>query len=105
MIHKGVPASQIDTLASAHSTMDESNEILHWCQSNQVKNITIISSAFHMRRVRMVFEDKFSEAGIKINFHGAAPIDYNALNWWNNEEGLIMTNNELVKLFYYMIKY
>jgi hypothetical protein len=53
----------------------------------------------------MVFEDKFDEAGIRINFHGAAPLEYTELNWWQNEEGLIMTNNELVKLFYYFIKY
>jgi uncharacterized SAM-binding protein YcdF (DUF218 family) len=105
MISQGVPETQIDTLSSAHSTMDESNEILVWCKANNAKHITVISSAFHMRRVRMVFEDKFEEAGIKINFHGAAPIEYNELNWWQNEEGLIMTNNELVKIFYYAIKY
>jgi uncharacterized SAM-binding protein YcdF (DUF218 family) len=105
MISLGVPETQIDTLSSAHSTMDESNEILVWCKANNAKHITVISSAFHMRRVRMVFEDKFEEAGIKINFHGAAPIEYNELNWWENEEGLIMTNNELVKIFYYAIKY
>ena len=105
MISQGVPEAQIDTLSSAHSTMDESNEILAWCKANNAKHITVISSAFHMRRVRMVFEDKFEEAGITINFHGAAPIEYNELNWWQNEEGLIMTNNELVKIFYYAIKY
>ena len=105
MISQGVPETQIDTLSSAHSTMDESNEILIWCKANKAKHITVISSAFHMRRVRMVFEDKFEEAGIKINFHGAAPIEYNELNWWQNEEGLIMTNIELVKIFYYAIKY
>jgi uncharacterized SAM-binding protein YcdF (DUF218 family) len=85
--------------------MDESNEILTWCKMNNAKHITVISSAFHMRRVRMVFEDKFEKAGIKINFHGAAPIEYNELNWWQNEEGMIMTNNELVKILYYAIKY
>jgi uncharacterized SAM-binding protein YcdF (DUF218 family) len=105
MLSQGVPAEQVDTLSSAHSTMDESNEILSWCKTNNTKHITVISSAFHMRRVRMVFEDKFDEAGIRINFHGAAPIEYTELNWWQNEEGLIMTNNELVKLFYYFIKY
>jgi uncharacterized SAM-binding protein YcdF (DUF218 family) len=105
MLSQGVPANQVDTLSSAHSTMDESNEILAWCKSNNAKKITVISSAFHMRRVRMVFEDKFEEAGIQINFHGAAPIEYNDLNWWKNEEGMIMTNNELVKIFYYAVKY
>ena len=53
----------------------------------------------------MVFEDKFDDAGIKINFHGAAPLDYSQDNWWKNEEGMIMTNNELVKILYYAIKY
>ena len=105
MLSQGVPAEQVDTLSSAHSTMDESNEILSWCKTNNTKHITVISSALHMRRVRMVFEDKFDEAGIRINFHGAAPLEYTELNWWQNEEGLIMTNNELVKLFYYFIKY
>jgi uncharacterized SAM-binding protein YcdF (DUF218 family) len=105
MISRGVPKTQIDTLASAHSTMDESNEILEWCKAKNVKHITVISSALHMRRVRMVFENKFENAGIKINFHGAAPIEYNELNWWQNEEGLIMTNNELVKIIYYTLKY
>ena len=105
MIHNGVPAEVIDTLSSAHSTQDESNEILHWCKGHDVDNITVISSAFHMRRVRMVFEDKFEDAGIRINFHGATAIDYNDHNWWKSEEGLIMTNNELVKLVYYIFKY
>jgi hypothetical protein len=52
-----------------------------------------------------VFEDKFKEAGIKVNFHGATSAEYDPTNWWKNEEGLIMTNNELVKLLYYFIKY
>jgi uncharacterized SAM-binding protein YcdF (DUF218 family) len=105
MIHNGVPAAAIDTLASAHSTQDESNEILEWCKSNNVNSITVISSAFHMRRVRMVFADKFEDAGIQVNYHGATAIDYTDSNWWKNEEGLIMTNNELVKLIYYLFKY
>jgi len=105
MLNRGIPQQQVDTLSSAHSTMDESNEIMRWCKKNQVNHITLISSAFHMRRVRMVFEEKFEDEGIRINFHGARPIDYSELNWWNEEEGLIMTNNELVKIFYYAIKY
>jgi uncharacterized SAM-binding protein YcdF (DUF218 family) len=105
MVSNGIAADLIDTLGSAHSTMDESNEILDWCTQHNVHRITVISSAFHMRRVRMVFEDKFEEAGIDVNFHGATAVDYTDDNWWHSEEGLIMTNNELVKLFYYILKY
>jgi uncharacterized SAM-binding protein YcdF (DUF218 family) len=105
MVAKGVPETQIAALTSAHSTMDESEEILTYCKEKNLKHITVISSAFHMRRVRRVFEDKFEDAGIKVNFHGATSVEYNQSNWWKNEEGLIMTNNELVKLFYYFLKY
>jgi uncharacterized SAM-binding protein YcdF (DUF218 family) len=105
MSRLGVPLSQIDTLMHSHSTMDESEEILHYCKINHLKEITVISSALHLRRVRRVFEDKFNDAGINICFHGASAVDYSPENWWTTEEGLIMTNNECVKLIYYWLKY
>ncbi len=105
MVRKGISTEQIDTLTSAHSTMEESDEIMQYCKERQLQHITILSSAFHLRRVRWVFEDKFEDAGIKVNFHGATAIEYDQTNWWKNEEGMIMVNNELIKLLYYFIKY
>lgn len=105
MVKKGVPLSQMQILTNGHSTMEESEEILQYCKDHQMKHITVISSSFHLRRVRWVFEDKFEKAGIKICFHGATSMEYDQTNWWKNEEGLIMANNEIVKLAYYFIKY
>lgn len=105
MTRKGVPAEQIDMLQTAHSTMDESEEILAYCKTNGVKNITVVSSSLHLKRVSWVFNDKFEEAGITVHYTGANAIEYDYTNWWKNEEGLIMVNNELVKLLYYAIKY
>jgi len=105
MTRKGVPSEQIEILQTAHSTMDESEEILAYCKSNGIKNITVVSSSLHLKRVSWVFNDKFEEAGITVHYTGANAIDYDYTNWWKNEEGLIMVNNELVKLLYYAIKY
>ncbi len=105
MTRLGVPVSQVDTLMNSHSTMDESEEILDYCKKKNFHDITVISSALHLRRVRRVFEDKFKEAGISICFHGASASDYTPDNWWSSEEGLIMANNECVKLLYYWMKY
>lgn len=105
MCRKGVPSEQIDMLQTAHSTMDESEEILAYCKTNGIKNITIVSSSLHLKRVSWVFNDKFEEAGITVHYTGANAIEYDYTNWWKNEEGLIMVNNELVKLLYYAIKY
>ncbi|MFM7104781.1 MAG: YdcF family protein [Flavobacteriales bacterium] len=105
MIRLGVPSTQVDTLMNSHSTMDESEEILSYCNQHGLHDITVISSVLHLRRVRGVFEDKFKEAGINICFHGASAVDYTPDNWWSSEEGLIMANNECVKLLYYWMKY
>jgi uncharacterized SAM-binding protein YcdF (DUF218 family) len=105
MQSRGVPLTQIAILEGSRSTMDESEEILKYCKENNYNTITIVSSSFHLRRVRWVFEEKFEQAGIKTRFHGANAEDYDSNNWWHNEEGLIMANNELVKLCYYFIKY
>jgi uncharacterized SAM-binding protein YcdF (DUF218 family) len=105
MAKNGVARERIEILTNSRSTMDESFEILKYCQDHSINKITVVSSSFHLRRVRWVFEDKFEEAGITVLFHGSDPDEYNSENWWKNEEGLIMANNELVKLLYYAIKY
>lgn len=105
MAKRGVPDSMIVTLNSATSTMEESEEILEYCKQHQLKKITLISSTFHLRRIRWVFEEKFAEAGIKIRLHGATDKEFDSENWWKNEQGLITTNNEYIKLMYYFVKY
>lgn len=105
MHSKGVPLSQIEIMETARSTMDESVEIINYCKTKDIHDITVISSSFHLRRVRWVFESKFKDAGITVHFHGANSEDYDSKNWWHSEEGLIMANNEVVKLIYYALKY
>lgn len=105
MKKRGVDENKVSILTGSRSTMEESDEILKYCLDNGYKNITVISSSFHLRRVRWVFEDKFKEHGIHVIFHGSNPDDYNQSNWWHSEEGLIMANNEVVKLIYYFLKY
>ena len=105
MQNKGVPTSKIEILEGSRSTMDESHEILAHCKSKGYTDITIVSSQFHMRRVKWVFDDLFEDAGITVHYHGANAEEYSIDNWWKTEEGLIMANNEVVKLFYYAVKY
>ncbi len=68
-------------------------------------NITLVSSSFHLRRMRWVFEEKFRIKGITTYFHGAVDSEFDKNNWWKNESSLITCNNEYVKLVYYLFKY
>lgn len=102
---KGVPDSLVHPLNIGTSTMEESEGILAYCREKGLRKITVISSALHLRRVRGVFENKFREQGITVLFHGSNAQDFNSTNWWKSEEGLILGQNELVKLLYYFFKY
>ncbi len=105
MIRKGVEAHRIATLSASTSTQEESEEILSYCQKNNLRRIAILSSSFHTRRVRWVFEKKFKKAGIEVLFFASPTEQFDASNWWKNEEGLITCNNEYLKLIYYTFRY
>lgn len=105
MIKRGVPSNKIEILTSSTSTLEESDEILAYCKGHEIKKISVLSSAFHLRRVRWVFYEKFNAEGIQVLFLAAPDRTFNANNWWKDEEGLITCNNEYIKLLYYFLKY
>lgn len=105
MVKKGIPDSLIVILEGSTSTFEESNEIIRYCEEKGYHNITLVSSSFHLRRMRWVFEEKFRIKGITTYFHGAVDSEFDKNNWWKNESSLITCNNEYVKLVYYLFKY
>lgn len=101
----GVPTQNILAVNKATSTKEEAEVILAYCQEQGFKNIIVLSSKFHLRRINYVFRDLFEEAGIELHLHGAPSSRYNEALWWQDEAGLLMVNNEYVKLVYYWLKY
>ena len=87
------------------STKEESVAIADYCRKNKLERIIIISSKFHTRRVRGVFEPLFEDLTTQLIIHGTPSLLYNENEWWMYEQGLLMVNNEYVKLVYYWIKY
>jgi uncharacterized SAM-binding protein YcdF (DUF218 family) len=105
MVKRGVASTDIAVLTGSTSTMEESDEILSYCKQHGLKKIAVLSSSFHLRRVRKVFEKKFKKDGIEVLFFAALDKNFDANNWWKDEEGLITCNNEYIKLLYYFLKY
>ena len=100
-----VPRRAIVALSEATSTKEESEVILRYCREEGFEKVMILSSKFHTRRVNNVFRPLLEEAGIKVLVRGAPSSLYDESLWWESESGLIMVNNEYVKLGYYFIKY
>jgi uncharacterized SAM-binding protein YcdF (DUF218 family) len=105
MVKKGVSADNIIAMSKGTSTFEEAQEALTYCKNNNIHKISVISSSYHLRRVRWVFQELFEENGITILFHSAPSEDFDPNNWWKSEEGLVTTNNEYIKLVYYFFKH
>lgn len=105
MIEQGVDSLRVTELGKATSTFEESEEILAYCTTHNLKEISVVSSDFHLHRMSMVFGKKFREKGILVHFFGTETKDFKAQSWWTFEAGLITTFNEYIKIVYYVFKY
>ncbi len=105
MVESGVPLKDISLIRKGTSTKEEAQVILEYCKSKSIPSAIVVSSEFHTRRVKRVFQQKFAESNINIIIQGAPSSAYDINYWWTNENGLIDVNNEYIKLIYYWIKY
>ncbi|MFM7722719.1 MAG: hypothetical protein ACKO7C_06925, partial [Bacteroidota bacterium] len=80
-------------------------EILQYAKSHHLKKIGILSSEYHLRRLRMTFQEKFEREGIELVFLAAKNENFTPESWYKNEEGIITTFNEYAKMVYYLFKY
>ncbi len=101
LVQRGVPSEDITCLESATSTFEEAQELRQYADSMQWKRIIIVSSKFHTRRVSKVFDKAFRETEVELIYSGAPSLTYDENQWWKSEEGMIMVNNEYMKLLYY----
>jgi uncharacterized SAM-binding protein YcdF (DUF218 family) len=100
LIKKGIPSKNIICLIEGTSTREEADIIFNHAKGKYDK-IIILSSKFHLRRVKRVFSQKFEGSGIQLIFRGAPAKDYDENEWWKYEKGLLMVNNEYIKWWYY----
>lgn len=100
LLKGGVPEKNVSILKSGTSTREEAELILKDAKG-KYNSVMILSSKFHLRRVKRVFNQKFEGSGIKIIYRGAPAKDYNESEWWKYEKGLLMVNNEYIKWWYY----
>lgn len=104
-VEAGLPLEQTTVLNVGTSTYEEFEALLEYAQAERLDTVMVISSSFHLRRIGRVFRKPFRKVGITVLLHGAPSSFYDEQRWWAAEEGLIMVNNEYVKLAYYLLKY
>lgn len=104
-IKEGVPAEDIDLINHSTSTFEEIEYISSYCSDHKLKTIGIVSSRFHTRRIHKTFKKAFNGEHTEYFIFGAPSSQYDEALWWHTEEGMIMVNNEYMKLLYYFFNY
>ncbi len=104
-VRAGLPLEHTLALNVGTSTYEEFKALLAYSIENDLDTVMVISTPFHLRRINRVFRKPFRKAGITVLLHGAPSSTFHEGTWWQAEDGLIMLNNEYVKLLYYWLKY
>jgi uncharacterized SAM-binding protein YcdF (DUF218 family) len=105
LIEYGIAETAIELLPIGTSTREEADAIQAYCQNHNIKKAMVISDRFHTRRICYAFQEQFEKAGISLIVRGAPSLSYSESMWWAKENGLIMVNNEYIKLLYYWMHY
>ncbi len=101
MVKMGVPDSVIEILPKGKSTNDEAKLLIDYCKKHNTDTVMIVSSEFHTRRIKYALKGRFAKGNLTVIVIGAPDHNVRAWNWWWTEDGLIMINNEWIKLLYY----
>ncbi len=106
LLQKNVNKSDIiviDFENGVTSTEDEAFALLHYINKNKIKNIIIVTSAFHTFRAKYIFKHVLKETPVNIIMSPAPHWKFDESNWWQFEEGLIACTNEYLKFFHYLL--
>lgn len=101
-----VPAESIIVIGDGvTSTQDEVIASRKWAIENEVASLAVMTEIFPSRRVAWAYEKGFADTDIAIHVVPLPSEKYTADTWWQDETGLIQFQNEVIKFFYYLIRY
>lgn len=104
-IRLGVPPEAIIREEEADSTYENAVLSKDMLQEMHIKKAIIVSSNYHMRRVKLTFDRVYSGSGVVLIYSPAIDRNYDAINWWKDNKGIMFVINEYVKIVGYYMKY
>lgn len=100
----GINGDGIEPPMDAYTTHGEALATKRVVEEGAFRSAIIVSSPYHLRRVRLIFKRVFAETGIKLAFYPSRNRAFNMHNWWKSHYGRKVVITELIGLIYYGIK-
>lgn len=93
----GIPQDAILTENEALSTYQNAELTLNIMKQHGFTSAIVVSSDFHMRRVKFLFDKEYRRTGIKLTYIGTDS-GYKAKWWWRDPYSREATYNEYIKM-------
>jgi uncharacterized SAM-binding protein YcdF (DUF218 family) len=93
----GIPQDIIYTENAAESTYQNAEYTLSIMEKHDFQSAIVVSSEFHMRRVKLLFDRAYKQSDIELTYVGSTS-GYNAKRWWSDPKSRESTFNEYVKI-------
>jgi uncharacterized SAM-binding protein YcdF (DUF218 family) len=97
---KGVPGDVIRFFGDSVISTAQEAQALKSEIGNERKTLVLVTSPYHVRRAKMVFEDVLPEC--KVLAMGT-PYEVFPKRWWSTRQSALKTVNETVKIIFYML--
>lgn len=102
----GVPLDKLVLIrGKVTSTREEARFYREYAEEHQLKSLLIVTSSFHTRRSRWIFQKVFAGSNIKLSFAAARQPFIDETNWYQTDEGLVTYFSETLKTIYYFLMY
>lgn len=102
----GVPHEKLVLIrGKVTSTEEEARFYLKYAQEHQLKSLLIVTSSFHTRRSRWIFQKVFAGSNIRLSYAAARQPFIDESNWFKTDEGLVTYFSETLKTIYYYFRY
>ena len=97
---KGVPGGASRFFGESVISTAQEAQALKEKIGNERKTIILVTSPYHVRRAKMVFEDVLPECTVLAT---GTPDQLFPKRWWSTRQSALKTVNETVKIFFYML--
>ncbi|WNS43537.1 YdcF family protein [Paenibacillus sp. MMS20-IR301] len=96
-LSQGIPQEAILTENEALSTYQNAQFTLPIMKQHGFRSAIVVSSDFHMRRVKFIFDHVYKDSGIELTYIGSDS-GYHAKTWWSDRYSRETTVSEYVKM-------
>jgi len=94
----GIPEKAIVLEDRADSTYENAEFTRQIIKSYPIHSAIVVSSNFHMKRVKMIFDRDFKSSKIKLYYASAEDPHFDETRWWSNNKSIMITITEYLKM-------